>query len=478
MFFPSSPPVILEVLQSAIPTTSNSSFSIDSRVLELKSLPQAFEMDSLPVELLHLICDELEIADILSFRLASKLFANVGLKYLFEEVIVHPHQRDFERLVGIAEHSVARHNVQRIFYRPHMLEIGGRKEYKDWYAYAEESALMDAVVPIPGMRKHYPRTKAQWAAAYDAYCDMYEYQSAMLGHDLDEAAFETSLTQLPNLEKLTVDVGFIFSPKGNHHYSPFRKAIVPPTYREGTGQRELLKIMSALCRSGRKLRKFRVGLFHYDLFANSLLLERFVTTQSQTLTTLRLDMTSGDEEDLSTETEECSVFLRETQALSRFLTQFPKLQKLYVRWETWYMQESCYEVFPARFEDVIEEGKIWPDLKSFTIGAVTAKESQLLRFFEAHKSLKFLGLQTIELDEGDSWQRLLPKLQGMLTLEDALIYGRLYAPAPTLWGWGECWDIADADAFPFDDFRDEITDYMVHGGECPLNEDNMDPEAF
>jgi hypothetical protein len=293
--------------------------------------------------------------------------------------------------------------------------------------------------------------------------------------DLDLVIFQIVFGELPNMDSLTVDMDFVFEPRGNHYYSPFSNCFGVTWGSDIGGQRELLVVMEALCLSGKGLRTFQAGAFHWSLFTHSDLLHRFIETQNFSLTTLQLDMTNEVDDDESTsEAEDCAEFWKETNALSQFVGQFPKLQHLFIRWDTSRMREVEFDPFPARFHDVIPEGQVWPSLKTFTIGAVVAKESQLVEFFEAHKTtLKYVSLQTIDLSAGDSWLRLLPRLQKMLTLEDAWIYGRLYAPGTSREEM-ECWDILDGEAFPEDEFCTEVSKYMVEGGTCPFTEENMD----
>lgn len=427
-------------------------------------------MDDLPPEILCLICEQLEHRDLPAFRLVNKTFADIGIRYLCEEVITFLHDHDFERLLGIADHDLLRKNVREVFYRAHLLDLE-LKPYKEWQRHAENVIRVRDITKMS--RGPRPRTKAEWRAAYMTYQETHKEQSLIREHCIDAEIFARAFSDFENMEKLTVDIGYRFDPQGDHTYSPFVDCLDTIAEQDQNSLRELCFVVAAVCNSGRKLREFQAGSFHWSFFAIEPVIERFIETQKSTLTVLRLDMINDlDENELTTEADVCSEFWKETKALSRFLAQFPNLQTLDVRWDGSALYETYYELFPARFEDVVEKGQVWPSLKEFAIGSVTTSESELLDFFEAHKAtLKSLEFQTIDLSEGDSWRRLLPRLQKMLTLDHALIYGRLYAPTEHL--HEEQWDIADARAFLYDEFRDVLADYMVNGGECPLTEDNM-----
>lgn len=78
--------------------------------------PGRIPLDSLPVELLHQVCQFLNLKELKTFRLSCRLFATIGSDYLLDELHVYYKRDDFERLVEIARHPASAKATSIIFF--------------------------------------------------------------------------------------------------------------------------------------------------------------------------------------------------------------------------------------------------------------------------------------------------------------------------------------------------------------------------
>ncbi|KAF2490199.1 hypothetical protein BU16DRAFT_566228 [Lophium mytilinum] len=67
------------------------------------------DLNDLPAELLHLVCNYLDIVDLKSFRLAHKRFRDIGVSHLFCEARLCSDLESLKRLEHVASHPIAKH---------------------------------------------------------------------------------------------------------------------------------------------------------------------------------------------------------------------------------------------------------------------------------------------------------------------------------------------------------------------------------
>jgi hypothetical protein len=297
----------------------------------------------------------------------------------------------------------------------------------------------------------------------------------------DFKTLKETLPYLVRLKKITMGSGFEFTHPDKAHRNPYGKhAERRSEYLMPVGKRQLNSLLLAIADTGIKLDKLRAGALSWQFFRQSWERLGKMANACTSLRSIHLILHTGSREPdiVGTGNTDCHRYMAETRAIHYFLGHLQNLETLKVKFDFGpEVEEEGAEVkrrFPLRLEHAVGN-TFWPRLTRLDLGCFEVQEEVLLDFLDKHKStLRFLGLCDVALDRGGSWFSLLPKVQDMLTLRDAVVFGLLYAR-----GLGavnsEEWHIPFPDGWPRHSHAlgNRLTDYLVNGGELPLNRDNM-----
>ncbi|CAD6592581.1 MAG: hypothetical protein ASARMPREDX12_006257 [Alectoria sarmentosa] len=120
----------------------------------------------------------------------------------------------------------------------------------------------------------------------------------------------------------------------------------------------------------------------------------------------------------------------------------------------------------------------WPNLVRVEFGKIDATQADFAEFFTRHAStLRHLGLRAIRLVEQCQWVPTLEMVQKTLSLDTATLGLGIYCEDPP-----QYWPL-EANVFEYDDdenaqgniTRKALSNYLVHGGCCPLLDEERHP---
>jgi hypothetical protein len=431
-------------------------------------------MASVPTEILDMIVKFVDPSDIGNFRLCCWRFAEIGLPYLLPEAVVYLQPASLFKLARISQYPGLSKAIRSLHF-----EINGLKEpamsFEEYIAEVrrvqQAFAGITLGLPLDSIRTR-RLTRLEFESSYGIYAEMVRIQHLLLKTRLHHQIWDAVLTKFHNLESITIASGYAFYPK-RHTEGPYYRHCVTYGYdvSDPLGLSDFNFLLKAAAKAGTKLKKRRVGLISWKFFVEMTdeTLNTLLQPLSQ-LTTLKLNMSTGvdgETDEVGLEAEECSEFMQEG-GLRRFIASLPTLQTLVVDFD---FRDEEFN-YGASFEDIFDQTGEWPQLRKLTLATIRINQADFLSFARKHKgSLKRLHLMNIHLDK--SWLPFLHEIQSTLDLEEGHVYGDIYGESREEDGWiGEEWHL---NWLPDDDpLRDRLSKFLVEGGECPLELDNME----
>ncbi|KAK3320271.1 hypothetical protein B0T19DRAFT_284927 [Cercophora scortea] len=466
---------------------------------------------NLPRELIHQICEALDLKDVRQFRLTCRQLAAIGACHALPTVIFFFHRDDFAALRAIANHPVYPKYVKTLIYDAEVLE-DTRMTYKNYVEDTREFA---------SMRSHAHRARraaatvpeAELKAKYKAYKLAHAAQKEILETSEDFQVLHEVVAKFPNLDDILMSVDFEFR-KPEEDYNPELELRGPfdklgcatiPGFPKAEGVRHLSALLAAVQAAGRmkKLKSIRAGSLHYSFFNHSLSAGSPIRIDGgvdifQNLTRFELSIHCHSEfvdenrphdednnpldDDDTDHVDECRRVMR-TGVIRKLLRKMPNLEVLSILFSE-HDFDGDEAIFPASFSEIIPADQVWPNLETLRLGSIETDREELVAFLVRHKeSLMSLSLQDIRLIE-TSWLKLLPQLKKELEpelMEDVWITGVAYGQCEDEFDTGpEEWELGDGPEFEERPDRKELA-YKVHGylmnsdrTTCPLTAaDNM-----
>ncbi len=170
--------------------------------------PKYCPFDSLPSEVLHMVCTHLKPTDVGNLRLASSAVASIGLQYLVPEVQLIVAEDSFSKLAAIAAHPVVSKYVTGLFYNADTLKVLDEEEWRKtcWSPdYVEKDELGGLHYKLQSCKKGLVRrhnySRKQLREAFREYQRFRDFPER--GDQLD-CKISTAMKKLPNLKELTI----------------------------------------------------------------------------------------------------------------------------------------------------------------------------------------------------------------------------------------------------------------------------------
>ncbi|KAF2673454.1 hypothetical protein BT63DRAFT_421603 [Microthyrium microscopicum] len=445
-------------------------------------------MTPFPIELMHMIVRCLDPADIANFRLSCWQFSEIGLEYLFEDAVAYLHHRSLLRLSELASHQAASQAVRSL-----RLDIDGLMDpvlsNEEHVAKAEQSEIRMQEINELLIRKNLakkglvrPRPKRNLQEEYEVYRATAITQDVILRNKIHHNVWTFALSKLSNLESisLTSQISYHNSPWDAHSLGAHLGEISDPL-----GVSDLNALLKAVVKSETRLKELEVGYISWRFFPQFSVsdlshvlpsLSHLTTLVLQITTSLGITEVQELREELAGITEEggrdefefegleateCSEAMEDGH-LRRFIKALPNLEKLSVTFDYRDEDGTC----GASFDDIFDKNGTWPRFQYLELSTVLIQSSEFLSFAaKHHHTFRELVLEGITLDS--SWITFLTTIQQTMNLQDADVSGNLWGQTEP---YAEHWQI-------WPDLRDslwpELKEFLIEGGTCPLNHENM-----
>lgn len=420
-------------------------------------------------DILHIVCEFLEIQSVRRFRQCCKIWADVGACYAFREIVFYLHKEDLDILKSISLNENAARNVKWLTYVGDTLNPTKRTfeeycHYYNTYVRNMDRLLAKALHNRPPPR---PIQTAQLEVLYRQYEVLLAQQEEILMTGRDFQVIKEAITRFSALQQITMTTDQQFY-GGKTLLSPYDGILVRPGHHlKPWGCRQLDSIFSAVAETDIRLKRLQAGTFSWKFFDKDPLALGKALARCIDLTDFELAIDTeecqegGRETDPEQNVAHCRRIM-ETGQLRDFVASLTDLKTLAVYF-TWHPKGGGY---PAALENILMPKVRWQDLQSLSLSTIECERQDLSLVLKKHKTtLKVLTLENIRL-RSTSWLVLIPQVRKIVKLEDALIYGELRGRDEET-REAELFDLEHPDAAP-DDLRDAISEYLREGGRCPL----------
>ena len=392
----------------------------------LATRPNNCPIDSLPSEILHIICTYLKPTDVANLRLASSVVAPVGLQYLVPEVQLVVAEDSFRKLAAIATHPVVSKYVTSLVYQADTLEVLDEEEWRVHVRSPDHTERVEAPprymlrsckggypMRCPVRRHHY--TKKQFKEAFRKYQGFCDYQRRM---DQSDRKIVTAMKKLPNLKELTMSAQIWSRSKA------FEKAFAPgfmTSCQEDVeewpiGLAQMRSLLLGASRAGSKIERLRCEQVNWRILTQKNKTFEGMKKCLRHLRELSITFSTGIEEEEDElgflQIDKCQNYIRESGRLKDLVTSAPDLERL----------EICFEwhepVYATEFQYAVSDF-YWHSLRAVKLEMIGAAEDHLVEFFERHGcTIKDLCIGSLSLSPGHWWSafermRLVLKLDSM-----------------------------------------------------------------
>lgn len=463
---------------------------------------------------MHNIFGWLEVKDVLATRLTCSLLATVGLDHYGDEIPLVFQRDKFRAVTEIAKHPELAKRMRSLFYSTGLLND---LEFDDWeeqrppppsprdaFAASAFDELMNASHDMRAARRGqvYSETKSKLDTAFAIYGDLCQDQEEMLSKDFDLRCLCKLFNGCRNLREVTLAGNIAPGRSLNAHRTAFDKAMARPAANgpdgcqwRTAGIREVRAVAFAAAITNSRLDSLTLSDVSPDLFRSLREWEETFSSYYEDaseekhremtdsnlkalfrpLRRLRLvlqvwpDPNDESIEDMITmvvddmrETFQTGLLkqvlagARELRVL-KFALPNPDLFELE-------QEEPFYEFFSLRrvLDDVT-----FPHLYEISISRVLVEADHFVSLLLRHKAtLRRLSLSELQLAEPISWLDVFAKFAGQLpNLRKATLRGMF----SDLNHVRRTFDFDDPGTKSFMPARDLVEDFIVKGGERPVN---------
>ena len=398
----------------------------------LATRPNNCPIESLPSEILHIICTHLKPTDVANLRLASSVVAPVGLQYLVPEIQLVIAEDSFRKLAAIATHPVVSKYVTSLVYQADTLKLLDEEEWRGYVQSPDYTERVREAHPRYMLRSceggyamrcrvrrhHY--TKKQLKEAFRQYQSFCDYQRRM---DQSDRKIVTAMKQLPNLKELTMSAQIRPHPKA------FEKAFAPGFMTNcqedvnewPVGVAQMRSLLLGAYRAGSKIERLRCEQVNWRILTQKNKTFEGMKKGLRHLRELSITFSTGIEEQEDVlgflQIEKCQSYIRESGRLKDFVTSAPDLERLEICF-----LGACFEfydpIYATEFQHVVSDF-YWPSLRAVKLRMIGAAEDHLVEFLERHGcTIKDLCIGNLSLSPGHWWSafermRLVLKLDSM-----------------------------------------------------------------
>jgi hypothetical protein len=454
----------------------------------------------LPPEVHHIIARHIDFADLPNYRLVSKSCAEVGTPELFRTISFHCSSASMARIDAVKACEHLNKHVNTLVWDTNMWSIPNVRDYHEWVAYFRRKAHLQiteymAVKLAPDQLLELANSHSEW----EHYLDCVEDERAAKRYSNLQMFFGG----FKSLYKLRVLNGQLATmPRGiekTYLYPYAPEPDGPVAYYRGESlhngdayshQRPGSWVCASFQNIGSiawHLTKLRMDTVHWRAFD-----EAFDNVSSlQQLLSLHLTIGFEAEQCGAVQNRGIEYTFSDARGVFRrhhlmdFLVNLPKLQSLKLDFTRGFQRSGeLFRRAASTISDLFSEHHTWPNLQKLSLNDVDSTRDAFLSLLERHCStLKVLDLHNIWFEPHDSEDDIsqvaftveLPevvvKMHNIMDLERARWTGFL---GRTL---DETYEVEVVDNIGWDLWDDRIVpsvaEYLVKGGVCPLNDNNM-----
>lgn len=434
----------------------------------------------LPAELIIQICENLDQADLKTFRLTCKKFSYAAEASLFRRVLLRRNVESFMKLRLIADHPRISELVKAICYSGKMFFNAHRcKNLNHW-----SKSFIGQGQGI-GLRHRYSSairafsrtlTVAELEVHYKNFCAHRHSEQLMQKHDIETQDLTSVIAKLPQLDEVCFA-------RGEHHELPkddpisfdqfssiARETLVEPDWHGGKRfhAAQFTALLKAAHTVQKPLHTIKALGVPWSAFQQSKEVADIMASATKACRYLRIEWDFVKHRGTG------------SANLAKFIACSPYLQTLEI-FSIRYVW-VCDSSWTLKLSEILEARAHWPHLKRLKLGSVRATEISLMNLLMTHAtSLESLELADVYLEgyhqDGKechgSWVEILLFLQRYLCLKTCRLGGILSN------GLDEAWELRDPDESEF--WRDacgrpkegsclkhRIERFVVEGGTCPL----------
>lgn len=473
-------------------------------------------LDRLPPEILDMICEESSGQNIPALRLQCRYLCKIATAHLLRSVVVRFKKTSIESLLQLSSHPQLSQNVRTIIYEPNLLERQSRQAWEKGIPLRDYHEISD--IPAPpkqsasqrewrlyhrSLKKAVcqhdrgPYSPQELDAAWPIYQRYLQEQGDLVHRDNACQDLSRAVQRFPNLSALHVNFGFGLwcgpgwspdtrvNPYGDGLCQAFSTAHGDG---ETPGVEQIVSLINMLDTVDVKLASLRIGNLSWRFFLQYVedhigKSELFYAIKRvvQSLRDIKLVITTwsslvnydDDDEDSEVleyfEVEECRAYL-DRGSLGRILSGAPDLHKLAIEFDANMIKS------PIDFQYLVLDTH-WSHLHTIELDSVDAHEDDWIEFFKRHAtSLKYVSVAAIRLMDGN-WPDVLERMQDLLNLEEAHFDKELWGVAPKqIWRLDPTdWTSSKDDSVQENRTRWALEKFMVHGGVCPLRDEETYP---
>ena len=408
-----------------------------------------------------------------------------------------------DSLVQLSSHPLLSQNVRTIIYEPNLLERKSRQTWEDDVPTFKIIRLRSAAEWLMGHGPLYdrePYSPQELDAAWAIYRRYLQEQKDLIHRDNACQYLSQAVQHFPNLSALHVNFGSgLWWGSGrrpvwpNTRVHPYEDGLCQASStvygeREPPGVEQIVSLINMLDAADVKLASLRIGnlnwmfflMYEKDYYKKSDLfyaIKRVVQSlrDVKLVITTRRHVVDYDDEDFDEneyfevpDYEQCRTYL-DRGSLGRILSGAPDLHKLAIEFDA--NEVKC----PIDFQYLVLDTH-WSHLHTIELGSVDAHEDDWIKFFKRHAtSLKHVTVAAIRLLDGN-WPDVLERMQDLLNLEEARFGKNLWGVAPKqTWSLGPGYHDSEDDSVQENRTRWALEDFMIHGGVCPLRDEETHP---
>lgn len=440
-----------------------------------------------PPEIIHLICEFLDVTDVRIFRLVCRTIGSTAASHAFPELVFFLHHGDFEMLRYFADHPIYPRHVKSLVYSCDVLEPR-RLSFKKFVAEKRQredvSWRFRSGLELKKTKKRVPPPPKEDSeeflkSAYQRYTQAHDQQDSMLAEGFDFTVLREVIPKFSNLKDIMISADLCFR-EGRRHKKPFDALFTYSSdYLKPSGCRHVGSLLLPLVGSPTiQLRSLRLGTVDWSFLEQLQEPSRLdqMIEICRNLTTFELHLDTGA--DWDADWDAVGIHMAECRAavkkggLRRLLGSMIHLEVLTIEFT---YPDKVNGIYPAAFSDLIPEGMRWENLQEFTFSLTEATRQEMVDFIRRHSStVTQYYLKDLKLIRS-SWLAFLPKLREMadeMFLDDVMISGNVYGesegdglPLGIPAGGEEYFYLGDPDMANEHHLADDITDYIIWG-EC------------
>ncbi|KAF2246774.1 hypothetical protein BU26DRAFT_521207 [Trematosphaeria pertusa] len=470
----------------------------------------------LPREIHTLICSYLPGEALCSYRRASKAFAHIGAKCLFQTIKFHASNSSFNRLASIATHDIRRKSVDTILWDTHLWnlklrweedddEIADEVEFERWLGAVNEfgKLRLAALGEAPGsLQKAHQLLRAGGLAGlsdtqqfalqiqFEQYRVRRREEVNLLKGLLSPPSMRRVLERFPNLKTISIKKNHLKYYLGRSHMDDPPAGPVHPIelVPRGVGSHadlyeedlsDVLALQSALYAGHPTLQQVHADELTWRAFDPSNY-HPWLGRSTADLTSIRLKFNLVP---AVSDTIAGRLNIREIQdtfregLLKEFLFSFKSLRTIEIDFNVpRYEVQDTWDRGGVDLCDVFPNHQAWPHLQNLSMAYIDSSQKDLVDLLSSHaSSLRSLTLIDVELRQPGSWRAILTCIQPLLSsLRHASIENKSY---PVCHGFDNADDmeILYVNAA---ELGKQLGDFLVRGGECPIGRDEVEGKCY